>query len=315
MHPLLGIGLKLASTFVFAIMLVLVKWGGGDVPAGEVVFFRSFFALLPVVGYIVWRGEFVAAFRTQRLGGQFYRAGFGAVSMCFWFASVARLPIADALAISYAGPLITVGLAAIMLGELVKPDRWAAVALGFAGVVVILSPHLAAFRHIGADVGATGAAFGLVGAFFGALAAVQTSELTRTEPTTTIVLYFTIFSTMFGLFTVPFGWIVPGWQDGLALAGAGVFGGIGQLLLTSSYRHAKASTVAPLEYASMLWAILFGFWMFGEVPGYMVAIGSAVVMVSGLIVVLRERADETVDTADEMDDDGAAADWPAPVHP
>ncbi|MDR3375014.1 MAG: DMT family transporter [Ancalomicrobiaceae bacterium] len=312
MNPLLGIGLKLASTFVFAIMLVLVKAGGSHVPAGEVVFFRSFFALIPVVGYIAWRGDLGTAYRTKRLGGQFYRAGFGAVAMCFWFASVARLPIADALAISYAGPLITVALAAVMLGELVKLDRWAAVALGFAGVVVILSPHLGDLRRIGVDVGATGAALGMVGAFFSALAAVQTSELTRTEPTTTIVLYFTTFSTLLALVTLPFGWVVPNWSDGLLLAGAGLFGGIGQLLLTSSYRWAKASTIAPLEYSSMLWAVLFGFWLFGEIPGYSVAIGSAVVIVSGLIVILRERAD---DAATAEDSDEAAADWPAPARP
>jgi drug/metabolite transporter (DMT)-like permease len=291
-QPLLGIGLKLVSTFIFSIMIVLVKQTGDHVPVGEIVFFRSVFALVPVLIYVAWNRELVAATRTQRPVGHLFRAFFGVTSMALWFGGFARLPIADALAISYAAPLVTVALAAIMLGEVVKLHRWGAVALGFAGVVVILSPHLGDFSRIGTDTGATGALMAFGSAFFMALAAVQTSELTRTERTGTIVVFFSFFSAVLSLTSLPFGWIVPRGLDLVCLVAAGLIGGVGQLLLTSSYRFAKASTIAPLEYSSMIWAILFGFWIFGEVPGFTVLIGTAVVIGSGLLIVLRERTDQ-----------------------
>jgi len=290
--PLFGIGLKLVSTFVFSIMIVLVKQIGGRVPVGEIVFFRSVFALVPVLVYVIWTRELKVATRTHRPVGHLFRAFFGVTSMALWFGAFARLPIADALAISYAAPLVTVGLAAVMLGEVVKLHRWGAVALGFSGVVVILSPHLGDLSRIGTDVGATGAAMAFGSAFFMALAAVQTSELTRTERTGTIVVFFSFFSALLALTTLPFGWVMPGRGDLVCLVAAGLIGGVGQLLLTSSYRFAKASTIAPLEYSSMVWAIIFGFWLFGEVPGFTVAIGTMVVIGSGLLIVLRERSDQ-----------------------
>ena len=282
LSPLYGIGLKLVSTFVFSVMIVLIKHVGSRVPLGEVVFFRSAFALVPVIALLLWKREFGASLATQRPVGHVFRAFFGVAAMALWFGGFARLPIADALAISYAAPLITVGLAALMLGEVVSLWRWGA-------VVVILSPHLGDFHLIGTDTGATGAAMSLGSAAFMSLAAVQTSELTRTEKTGTIVVYFSACSSLIALLTVPFGWVMPRPDDLACLIGAGLIGGVGQILLTTSYRLANASVIAPLEYASMLWAIIFGFWFFGEVPGYTVAIGTLVVIGSGLLIVLRER--------------------------
>ncbi len=289
MQPLYGIGLKLVSTFVFSVMIVLIKQVGDRAPLGEVVFFRSFVALVPVLAVVAWRGELASSLRTHRPVGHLFRAVFGVAAMALWFGGFVRLPIADALAISYAAPLITVGLAAFMLGEVVKLDRWAAVALGFAGVLVILAPHLGDFSRIGTDRGATGAAMAMGSAFFMSLAAVQTSELTRTERTGTIVVYFSACSALLTLTSAPFGWVMPHGMDLACLIGAGLLGGVGQLLLTASYSMAKASTIAPLEYASMLWASLFGFWFFGEVPGFMLVVGTLVVIGSGLLIVLRER--------------------------
>ena len=292
MQPLLGIGLKLVSVFVFAIMIVLVKQTGGHVPVGEIVFFRSLLALVPVLIYVTWNRELKAATRTHRPVGHLFRAFFGVTSMALWFGAFARLPIADALAISYAAPLVTVALAAIMLGEVVKLHRWGAVALGFSGVIVILSPHLSDLSRIGTDAGATGAAMAFGSALFMSLAAVQTSELTRTERTGTIVVFFSFFSAVLSLTTVPFGWVMPTNLELVCLVLAGLIGGVGQILLTSSYRFAKASTIAPLEYSSMIWAIIFGFWIFGEVPGFTVAIGTLIVIGSGLLIVIRERSEQ-----------------------
>lgn len=290
--PLLGIGLKLVSVLIFAVMIVLIKHVGTRIPLGEIVFFRSAFALVPVLIYVTHAGELKVATRTARPLGHLFRAFFGVTSMALWFGAFARLPIADALAISYAAPLVTVGLAAIMLGEIVNLHRWGAVALGFAGVIVILSPHLGDFSRIGTDVGATGAAMAFGSALFMSLAAVQTSELTRTERTGTIVVFFSLFSAVLSLVSLPFGWVMPDAVDLACLIVSGLIGGVGQLLLTSSYRFAKASTVAPLEYSSMVWAIVFGFWFFGEVPTSTVIIGTLIVIGSGLLIVLRERTEQ-----------------------
>jgi drug/metabolite transporter (DMT)-like permease len=129
-------------------------------------------------------------------------------------------------------------------------------------------------------------------ALFMSLAAVQTSELTRTERTGTIVVFFSLFSAVLSLVSLPFGWVMPDGLDLACLVVSGLIGGVGQLLLTSSYRFAKASTIAPLEYSSMIWAILFGFWFFGEVPGFTVVIGTLIVIGSGLLIVLRERTEQ-----------------------
>jgi drug/metabolite transporter (DMT)-like permease len=311
LNPLYGIGLKLVSTFVFSVMVVLVKHVGERVPVGEVVFFRSAFALVPVVAVLMWERQLTASLSTSRPTGHLFRAFFGVTSMALWFGGFARLPIADALAISYAAPLMTVALAAIMLGEVVKAHRWGAVALGFAGVVVILSPHLGDLKSIGTDRGSTGAAMAFGSAFFMALAAVQISELTRTEKTGTIVIFFSLFSAAFALATAPFGWVMPQGWDLAALIATGLIGGVGQLLLTSSYRFAAASTIAPLEYASMIWVVCFGFWIFGEVPGFTVVIGTLVVVGSGLLIVLRERTDRKA-AASLREDEGLIA-LPAPV--
>jgi drug/metabolite transporter (DMT)-like permease len=291
MNILKAVLLKLASAFLFAMMSGLVRYVGDAVPVGQVVFFRSAFAIIPVVVIYAWRRELAAAVRTSRPFGHFARGLMAAVGMFLSFAALARLPIVDVTTIGFLAPLITVALSAIFLKERVRIYRWSAVVAGFAGVLVMLWPHLELTRYAdGATSAASlGALCAFVGAFTSAVSVVQTRRLTETETTSSIVLYFSLFCTVGGLLTLPFGWAATTPTQTAALVTVGLIGGFSHILLTESYRYAPASLVAPLDYTAIVWAFVFGFWWFGEVPTATVYIGTPIVAGAGLFVIWRER--------------------------
>jgi drug/metabolite transporter (DMT)-like permease len=293
MNLLKAILLKVGSAFVFAVMSVLVRWLGERYPVGQIVFFRSAFAILPVVIIYAIRNELMAAVRTTRLRGHLGRGMVSIGGMFFSFSALARLPLVDATAISFAAPLITVAFAAWFLGERVRIYRWSAVGVGFAGVIVMLWPYLNLSQYAAGgtatQVATIGAICALAGAFTNAGSVIQTRRLTDTETTSSIVFYFSLICALAGLATLPFGWIWPdGWQLA-ALIGTGLVGGLAHILLTASYRFAPASMVAPFDYTTMVWAFILGYAMFGEVPTIYVYVGSAIVAGSGLFVIWRER--------------------------
>ncbi|MCZ7658468.1 MAG: DMT family transporter [Xanthobacteraceae bacterium] len=282
--------LKLISALLFALMSALVRWLGETIPVGQVVFFRSAWAILPVVVIYAWRRELMAAVRTGRPLGHLGRGLISMTGMFLNFAALARLPLVDATAIGFAAPLITVALAALFLGERVRVYRWSAVAVGFAGVIVMLWPYLDLARLVsGSAVTTVGAFLALAGAFTNAGSVIQTRRLTDTETTSSIVLYFSLFCALAGAATLPFAWVTPTGAQLAALIATGLLGGIAHLLLTESYRFAPASVVAPFDYTAMLWAFVLGYAMFGEVPTLYVYVGSAIVAGAGLFVIWRER--------------------------
>ena len=289
MNLLKAVLLKLVAALLFAMMSVLVRWLGVRYPIGQVVFFRSAFAILPVVIIYAWRGELMAAIR---IGRPLHHVGRGltAVGAMFCnFSALARLPVVDATAISFVSPLITVALSAIFLKERVRVYRWSAVIVGFVGVLVMLAPHLDVDRSTTTSVAVAGAAFGLAGAFFSAGSSVQTRSLARSESTSSIVFYFSLICAIAGLCTLPFGWLMPSWPELAALVTIGIFGGLAHIFLTESYRLAEASLVAPFDYTSMLWALILGYAVFGELPNALVFVGAAIIASAGLFVIWRER--------------------------
>jgi drug/metabolite transporter (DMT)-like permease len=207
------------------------------------------------------------------------------------FAGLARLPLVDAIAIGFATPLVTVGMAAVILKERVRIYRWSAVIVGFGGVLVMLTPHLDLARSWGTapSVATVGAICALCAVFANAGSVIQTRRLTDTETTPAIVFYFSLICALGGLLTLPFGWHVPNATQMAALATIGICGGLAHLLLTESFRFAPASLLAPFDYTAMLWAFVLGYVMFGEVPTVEVFIGAAIVTAAGLFVVWRER--------------------------
>jgi drug/metabolite transporter (DMT)-like permease len=289
-HAIKAISLKVASALIFAVMQALVRYLGTAYPVGQVVFYRSAFAIVPVVVIYAWRRELEAAIRVGRPFGHAGRGLTAIGGMFFNFSALARLPIVDATAISFATPLITVAMAAVFLKERVRIYRWSAVIIGFMGVMVMLVPHLDISGSTAAHAAeGLGAFFGLTAAFFNAGSVIQTRHLTRSETTSSIVFYFSLICALAGLVTWPFGWNTPSWGELAALIGIGICGGLGHIVLTESYRFAPASLVAPFDYTSMLWALVLGYLAFGELPTALGFLGAAIIAGAGLFVIWRER--------------------------
>lgn len=290
MRPLRGIALKLASVLVFIVMSSMIKFTAAHVPPGQAVFFRSFFAIPVIVVWLAMRRELATGFRAVSPIGHVWRGLMGTLAMGMGFAGLGYLPLPEVTAIGYAAPLLTVIFAAMFLGEEVRLFRISAVGLGLVGVLIVLSPRLSI---VSGDTASHREAFGallvLFGAVCAALAQVFVRKLVRTERTPAIVFYFSLTATVLSLATIPFGWVMPTLTEGLILTAAGLLGGVGQILLTSSYREADASLVAPFDYASMIFALLIGYFVFAEVPTWTMLAGAAIVIAAGVLIIWRER--------------------------
>lgn len=287
-----GIAFKVISAVLFALMSALIRFLGPRYPIGEVVFYRSAFAIIPVMAIYAWRGELAAVVRTERPLGQLGRGVISVVGMFCNFGALARLPLVESNAISFTSPLFSVALAALVLHEHVRIYRWSAVVIGFIGVLVVLAPHLSGDELTVAMASATslaGIAYGMTGSIANAGTVIQTRRLTESETTSSIVFYFSLFCATAGLVTWPFGWISPTGTEFAALASIGFLGGTAHIFLTESYRYASASVVAPFDYTSMIWALVLGYAMFGEAPTIMIVTGSVIIAASGLFVIWREH--------------------------
>lgn len=289
-HPLRGIGLKLLSVVVFVLMGALVKITARDVPPGQIVFFRSAFAIPVILLWLAATRRLAAGLATRHYLGHFWRGLAGTTAMGFMFAGYGLLPLPEVTALGYAAPILTVIFAAMFLGEEVRLFRLGAVALGLVGVFIILKPRLTTF---GSGEAGTLAAFGailvLTSAVFTSLAQVMVRKLVDGETVSSIVFYFSLNSALLSFFSIFFGWIWPApWTLALLIL-TGLLGGVGQIFLTSSYRFADASVVAPFEYASIVLAMAIGYFGFAEVPGPQVLLGAAIVIAAGILIIWREH--------------------------
>ncbi|CBS88750.1 DMT family transporter [Azospirillum lipoferum] len=275
-----AVGCFLAAILLFAAMDTLIKFLTAGYPVPQLMFVRSLVAFLLVGGYTLWRGGGIAAMRTQRPWGHVWRAFAGLISMGCFFYAFRELPLADVYVLSFAGPLFITALSAPLLGEPVGWRRWVAVVVGFGGVVVMAQPS--------AGAPLVPVLVGLCAALFYALAALAVRGLSRTETSASIVLYLLLTTTVVsGALTVPV-WIAPT-ADALGLmALVGVLGAGAQVLLTQAFRRAPPAVVAPFEYTGMVWASLFGWMVFGDLPTAPVLLGAMVIIGSGLYILHRE---------------------------
>ena len=202
-RPAIGIGLRLLSGLLFAGMLIVVKAVSDDVPLGEIVFFRSFFALIPLVVFLWLRKEFPSGLATKRPGAHFIRSGFGALALFASFAAIARLNVAEAILVAQLTPVLTALAAVVLLGERLTKWRIAGLGLGFLGVVVLVAPELGAG---GGSDRFTGYLIGLISAALAALALIMVRSLTKTESPGAIALFFVLASMVGALLTLPWGW-------------------------------------------------------------------------------------------------------------
>ena len=289
-NPMKAILLKVCSVTVFVGMSTCIKAAGDGLPPGQIVFFRSAFAMVPILAWLALHGQLRTVFATKRPASHLLRGLVGVTSMGFSFYGLTLLPLPDAIAIGYASPLIAVIFAALFLRETVRIFRWSAVLVGLTGVMIICWPKLTLFGHEGlGSAEALGAVALLVAAVLGATAMILVRRLIRTEKTPTIVLYFSLNSSLLALLTVPFGWAALDLRTASLLIAAGIFGGAGQILLTHSYRFADVSTIAPFEYTSILLGIAIGYLLFAEVPTWTMLLGTCIVVAAGIFVIFRER--------------------------
>lgn len=289
MNPFAGIFFKIASVTMFVTMASCIKATKGLVPPGELVFFRSFFALPVILLWLMWQRKLTTGLSVKSPMGHVWRGLVGTGAMVLTFAGLTLLPLPEFTAIGYTTPLLVVVFAAMFLGEQVGVFRLTAVFVGMLGVMIVLSPRFSTLGGGLADREALGALLVLMGSCFAALAQVFVRKLVQTESTSAVVFWFSITATGMSLLTIPFGWVWPSSSIVFLLILSGVFGGFGQIFLTTSYRLADASLVAPFEYSSMLLALLVGFFVFSEVPTAIMLSGAVLVMASGVAIILRER--------------------------
>jgi drug/metabolite transporter (DMT)-like permease len=274
-----GIAYMVASTALFAAINAIVKWELNTYPVGEVAFYRALFALVTVMVMIVPKTG-IGVFRTKRYLGHLQRGVSQFGSMTCMFFAFSMMSLGSAVAISFAAPLFTTLLSIVILKEKVRLHRWAALIVGFIGVVIVTEPGAGTFN--------LGALFALTNAVLSSSVAIAIRRMSMTESTETLTLYQLIIITICTVFLLPFGFVAPNWIDAGALAVAGVGNGIAQYWWTRSLTLAPPSAVVPFNYLSLVWASMLGFAIWGDVPTTHLIVGAVIVVASGLYILWRE---------------------------
>lgn len=286
MSPLNGILLKLLATFLLSVMTAIVKYASSTIPTGEIIFARSFFALIPLLIMALMQGKLRDCVVTHRPWRHVVRASVGVIAMLSWFTALSIMPLPEITAIAFCAPLLIVVMSAVFLKEKVRIYRWTAIFIGFIGVSIILWPRLMASDG---EVVGYGVAVSLVAVVFMAIASILIRGMTATETNASIIFYFTVSASVVSLFSLYWGWVMPDLKMYALLVSAGLLGGLGQIAMTQAFRAAEASLLAPFDYSNMVWAILLGILIFDEYPSQPVLIGGSIVVMAGMFIIYRER--------------------------
>ncbi len=269
----------IASVICFSIMDICVKWLD-YYPVGQVLFLRFFIGFIPIF-FIIPKDRLLDFYKTSRPGLHAFRAICGALAIIALFYGLRELPLADVVSLTFGGPIFVTVASIFFLSEKVGIKRWSAVLIGFIGMLLIVQP---AFIEINYYYIAP-----IIFCIFFACVAISVRSLSKTEPNYTIAFYFTLLCTVLGLITIIRGdWVLPNKIDLLIFIIMGLCGSIANLLLTQSYRLAEASLVTPIKYLSLIFAIVFGFMIWSEVPKILTLFGALLVVMSSLIIFTRE---------------------------
>ena len=269
------------SVLFFSLMDVLIKITH-NYDVGQVMFFRALFGLIPIF-FLIPRERLKNFYKTKYVGLHFYRSFVGAIAMYAIFVGLRNLELAEVTSMAFSGPIWVVIFSILFLGEKIRMKRWIAVGLGFIGVLIISKPGFDNLNlyYIYPVIFTLG--FAGVSIFIRKLTLVG-------EPVYLIAFYFSLCSAVFGLFTLPFGgWIMPNEYDLALLILIGLFGSVANLLLTKSYQLAEVSLTTPLKYLSLVFAIIFGFYFFNEMPTIYTLSGASLIVVSSAIIFVREH--------------------------
>ncbi len=278
-NPARGIAFALLATLLFVALDVTAKYLTAHYPVAQVVWARFFF-------HLAWVTVLVApnlrrALRTQRPKLQFGRSVLMLCTNATFFLAISQMPLADAAAIMFVNPLIATALAVPLLGEKVGRRRWTAVVVGFIGALVIIRPGSASLEAV--------ALLPLLAAFLFAIYQIATRELALVDDPLTTLFYTALLGAIVTSAVVPFVWVTPDVQ-GYALMGlAGLSGALGQLALIKAMQFAPVGTIAPFNYTNLLWSVIFGFIVFGDLPDRYTMLGAAIIVASGLYVLHRSQ--------------------------
>lgn len=278
-RPVRGILLTNLAVLIFTSMDGLVKLASETYPTGQIVFFRNLFAFLPVLLFLSRSGG-LKKLHTKRPFAHFVRGAIGVSAMASFFLSYKLLPLSEAIAIGLSAPIFITLLSVPFLGEKVGPKRAVAIAVGFLGVVIMTKPGEGVFQ--------LGAIVAVVSALLYAFAIIAIRKLGKSEPALVIVFYFTLFAMLASACFLPWQWVNPDLKGFLLLALIGIMGGCGQIAFTSAVKNAPVTVLAPFDYMALIYGMIIGNNLWGEVPTRSLLIGAALVMGSGLFILWRE---------------------------
>jgi len=289
MSPVGGILLKILALMLFTVMASLVKAVVDVVPAGQAVFFRAFCSLPIIIGWLMLRGELSSGLRTKHPFLHLWRGLMGGAAMGTNFVALGLLPLPEVTVVGFVAPILTLILAVVILGETVRIFRWSMVALGLVGVMIVVLPRL---NFSGADadrLAMIGVGMALAAASLRSVVQIHIRKMVKTETTPAIVFYFALTVSIGSLLTLPFGWVMPSSQILWMMIATGLIGGTAQLLITTAFRYADTSVLAPFDYVSILFSMLAGYYFFDEVPSGAMLAGACLVVLSGVLIIWRER--------------------------
>ena len=279
-NPLHGVGLMLGSTLLFAAMHASIRHLSADLHPFEMAFFRNVFGLLFVVPWIVRYG--LVLLRTERIGLHLVRTAFNLMAMLSFFYALSITPLSEVTALGFTAPIFTTVLAVLVLREVVGPRRWAAIAIGFVGTLIILRPG---FHEVGA-----GQLLTLFSSLAWACALMAIKTLSRTESSVTIIAYMGLLMIPASLVPAVFVWQWPVGAQWWWLVAIGLLGGAGQLCMTEALKQADTSVVMPIDFCKLIWVAVIAYLAFGEIPGLYTWLGGAVIFSSTMYIAYREQS-------------------------
>ncbi|MBD1132557.1 DMT family transporter [Pelagibacterales bacterium SAG-MED45] len=274
----LGFFYMFISVCAFSVMDLIVKWSD-SYPIGQVLFFRGFFGIIPLL-FLIPKDRYLDFYKTKRSFLHFKRCLAGLIALVSIFIALRTLPLATVVSISFAAPIFTTIFSIFLLNEKVGFYRWLAVFVGFIGIIIISEPGLSSlnFHYI----------YPLIFCFGLSYVAITIRQLSSTEPVWLISFFFSISIMILSFFTFYQNWILPSFKDLCLLSMVGILGGLANLWLSQSYKFSEVSLVTPLKYLALVFAIIFGYLIWDEIPSQKTLIGSLLVILSSIIIFRRE---------------------------
>tara|TARA_B100001027_G_scaffold205920_1_gene169105 strand:- start:1557 stop:2438 length:882 start_codon:yes stop_codon:yes gene_type:complete len=274
----LGFFYMFISVCAFSLMDVLVKWSDAY-PVGQVLFFRGFCGIIPLL-FLIPKDRFLDFYKTTRPFLHFKRCLSGLIALVSIFIALRNLPLATVVSITFAAPIFTTIFSIFLLNEKVGFYRWLAVLVGFIGIIVITEPGFTSlnFYYVYPIIFCLGLSY----------VAIAIRKLSSTEPVWLISFFFSLSIAILGLLSAFQGWVMPNFLDLFLLSMVGILGGLANLWLSQAYKYSEVSLVTPLKYLALIFAIIFGYFIWSEVPTIKTLIGALLVIVSSFIIFRRE---------------------------